>query len=556
MYIENHVLRGLSSQDMMQEELIIPEGVLKIDLNSNRDWWSETLSVNGEPRNIGYEFVDDDGKLKTAKSIELWHNSYRMDQLPLKRIKLPSTLQEICENAFRGWPIKEVVIPDSVERIGEQAFLGSDLQSVTLSPKTKTISEYCFASTHLQHVIIPEGVEEIKNGAFENISALKWISLPKTVKSVGSYAFARDRKHSEDESVPSIIKPIKYGPSKEDKIYGLRNDRNSYFWGSLVDIEEYAPLHRGKVLTANNVPNRNKREKISVEGYDSIGEFAFAECTNLKELSLAEGTKKIGIGAFAFCNGLKKIKLPQSLREIHKDAFIGCSEIEEIVIPEGVKIIGDSAFQDCEQVQKIILPNGLEVISNDLARGCSSLVSVNMPAKLTEIGDSAFEGTQILGVDLPKGVKTVGDSAFKGTKISTVAFPKGMTSVGQKCFEDCTELVDVSINNKITTIPLQCFKGCTSINTIKIPTSVQEMQDEAFANCENLRTVIYEGDGAKVHRSVSCFVDCPTSALSLDAKDDITTVIDGETYDVIAPERKITLDGIKKFLRGRDKGER
>ena len=79
--------------------------------------------------------------------------------------------------------INKVVIPEGVEEIGELAFQNiHTLKSVQLPSSLKKIGRQAFAATGLVTLKIPEGVKEIGLAAFFNSRSLRSISIPSTME--------------------------------------------------------------------------------------------------------------------------------------------------------------------------------------------------------------------------------------------------------------------------------------------------------------------------------------------------------------------------------------
>lgn len=90
-------------------------------------------------------------------------------------------------------------------------------------------------------------------------------------------------------------------------------------------------------------------EVILPAGLEIIGEYAFAECDNLKKVTV-KGCKTISVGAFRESRSLSKISLPKDLELIDDLAFENCVMLGKIKMPKGLKSIGHDAFMGCDRV--------------------------------------------------------------------------------------------------------------------------------------------------------------------------------------------------------------
>ena len=97
---------------------------------------------------------------------------------------------------------------------------------------------------------------------------------------------------------------------------------------------------------------------IISEGTTEIGEWAFANCTSLKSITIPESVTKIKEYAFRDCTSLETIIIPESVREIGRGAFYGCTSLTTITLPTGVDEIGDGVFEGCDSIATIFVPAG------------------------------------------------------------------------------------------------------------------------------------------------------------------------------------------------------
>ena len=59
---------------------------------------------------------------------------------------------------------------------------------------------------------------------------------------------------------------------------------------------------------------------------------------------MEEGVEKIGNLAFYQCSNLKEVNLPNSLRSIGRMVFSTCPSLEEIAIPEKITILSSETL--------------------------------------------------------------------------------------------------------------------------------------------------------------------------------------------------------------------
>ena len=133
----------------------------------------------------------------------------------IKSVKLPNTLTEISNAAFRGTPITEITIPASVKKLQGSVFQGctklakvtfegdymeefsgsfqncTSLRSVVCPRRVDMISYDMFTGcSNLTEVVLPENLKEIPSSMFDGCKKLTKIDVPHTVTKVGMSAFA------------------------------------------------------------------------------------------------------------------------------------------------------------------------------------------------------------------------------------------------------------------------------------------------------------------------------------------------------------------------------
>lgn len=171
----------------------------------------------------------------------------------------------------------------------------------------------------MKEIKLPDGVTEISESILQYCDSPETVKLPGNVKSIGMMAFFWDKNLTNIElpdSVTSIGERAFIGCAKMNPV-NLKN---------VTQIGDYA--FRGcESMNPISIPDR----------LESMGEFAFADCTGWTE----------------DVNGNKNIVIPRSLDKISVSTFQGCSGLTEMTIPDSVAGIEDSAFKGCSNLQTL-----------------------------------------------------------------------------------------------------------------------------------------------------------------------------------------------------------
>lgn len=126
-------------------------------------------------------------------------------------------------------------------------------------------------SKYIKEIYIENGITNIPSDFFYKLKQLTIVSIPKSVKSIGTSAF--------------------YGCSELLTVEFAQNSK-------LETIGESAFAYC-RSLKNISIPSR----------VTDIGKNAFLCCSSISELTLGYSVKSIGQGAFSSCNGLKKLRI-------------------------------------------------------------------------------------------------------------------------------------------------------------------------------------------------------------------------------------------------------
>lgn len=278
----------------------------------------------------------------------------------LTDITIPTSVTNIGASAFEECSsLTDITIPESVTSIGGEAFhetpwynnLPDDVIYVG-----KVLYKYKSAMPNITALEVKEGTISIADRAFENCSSLTDITLPESVTSIGSDAFANT---AWDDNLPDGM------------------------------------VYVGKILYKykNTMPDNTA---IAVkEGTISIANSAFEDCSGLTSITIPESVMSIGASAFAYCSNLTSITIPESVKSIGDYAFESCSSLTDITLSQGVASIGEGAFSDCSSLTDITLPETVTNIEGLAFYYCNSLTDVYCYAKVVPMvhSDTFFFGS-------------------------------------------------------------------------------------------------------------------------------------------------------------------
>lgn len=149
--------------------------------------------------------------------------------------------------------------------------------------------------------------------------------------------------------------------------------------------------------------------KITVDVQTGGGDSKIQELLERSIISYENSTIQT-IGQYAFCNckELKKLSLP-NVNKAEYCAFLSCSSLEEIYIPE-LESIGQSTFMGCARLSEISIPK-LRGTANNLFTECFSLKAIELPL-VNKVQPITFSNCSFLSVVKLSAASVIGSSAF------------------------------------------------------------------------------------------------------------------------------------------------
>lgn len=293
--------------------------------------------------------------------------------------------------------LKNVTIGEGVTAVGDSAFFKTAVEKIILPSTVIVVRSDAFRECRqLREVILNDGLKTIAESAFKQTENLSEISIPDSVKHIGSGCFAcsgiKSVKLPENSAFTSIL---------WETFFGCKNLETVKLPDSVNVIDDYAFSECTSLRSINldkvQVIDSSAFAKTALEyitlSARKIGSGAFAQCENLKKADLSGiGTKKVDSRLFFECMNLSKISLPKNqikifgddcfyhtaIKEITFDTeqitvglnAFGKTNLKKVVISENCNdiLFQDYAFREAE-VEEFVIPDFLEkVINHDLER--------------------------------------------------------------------------------------------------------------------------------------------------------------------------------------------
>ena len=295
-----------------------------------------------------------------------------------------------------------------------------------------------------EHLSMEEGITHIGDCAFYGSSYYKSYSTPRSVETIGDFAFS----------------------------------------GCFTDVNNAHVILIGLHL-----------DKLTEIGYGAFG----GAQSGIS--GLPESLVRIGNEAFYNCYfSDNTLSIPSKVEYIGDHAFYDCTNLTgDLVIPNSVTYLGSYAFYQCSGFDgTLTLSENLTTIDISTFEGCSSLTgTLTIPEKVETIKGSAFRGTNITGeLIIPDNVTSIESYAFGGCNITgTLTIPNSITSISRNCFEN-TSITELVLHDGITDIGIAAFQNCSSLSKVtSFATTAPTLGTNVFTGISADATLYYPSAG-------------------------------------------------------------
>lgn len=510
------------------------DGLTEVNISKLRNTGEQAFAGCANLKTV---YINKDGLTKLGagmfyqspiENVKLYGDDTYTEDVVIKFSQIPTY-------AFRNTNIKSALIVGDVVTIGEYAFAGNNnLESVNIAGSVEYINSYAFANNpKLTSVILPNSTTNYEDNIFASSAKLENVTFQENtfIKTIGmNFLYGTNVSNFVvDQNNENYIANNQYVLNKSGETIVLAAP--NYEYGDYVLPSEYTAISDaafsgiskitaitlnnnvslGQYAFANctNLTNAtvgenaisnyafygdSKLKTVDFENINSIGNYAFYR-TNITNLELKEGTK---VGKYAFANSyITSIKLNNNIK-LDDSAFESVSSLQSVTMPDDATItIGDSAFKNDYNLSIIDLSKATGALGSYAFYGCSSIRSAVL-TNVTSIGDYAFAGClRLQTLEIPS-VTSIGDYAFAqdpnktdlGTpQITSIVIPQSVTKLGVGIFYNVTTLTNADVNANVSVLPENTFYGNTSLNGVRLSSTINEIGKNAFAACSSLNSI-------------------------------------------------------------------
>ncbi len=415
--------------------------------------------------------------------------------IPTKHEGLP--VKAIGDEAFKDCTtITSVVIPSCITSIGKSAFSDceylrevyiSDLVAwcnITFGGNNSSNPLYEAGRLFLNgecvdNLVIPSTITEIKPYTFCGI-AVSNIQISEGVTVIGNSAFVEGLVHRGIFADATITIPASVTSIGDNAFSDRENTRNITICNNsqLKSIGAYAFSHMP--FLENVTFGENSK-------LESIGDYAFYIAgQKLTNIAIPDSVTSIGKGAFSWCQSLTNITIPRGVTSIGEEAFSGCNGLTSVTFADNCQLatIGEEAFAYCTGLTSVTIPDSVTSIGLGTFSGCSGLTSITIPFVGAKAGVTSSDTYQY-----PFGY-------IFGTKSYTNSTS---TTIRQYYYGDSTSdttYSDYCIPSSLKTVTFTgdkllygAFSNCSSLTSIVLTDSVTSIGGRAFGGCSGLESV-------------------------------------------------------------------
>lgn len=426
-------------------------------------------------------------------------------EVGIKNLTLPSTLTAIGTDAFGECEGIEVitcdaVTPPTLADAGNEIYVfykmdpntGDALPISTLTAinvPAASVAAYKAADGWKEYAdkIVAQGGGAATTTTFTYTATAKETKFDTFAKFTGATAV---KSHDFADGAGTVV--------YEGTVTEIQGDAFRAAGGSNTNLTSITIPESVTSLAANALRKSTALTTVNFAGtptLTTIGNYVFASCSALANITLPASVTTIGGQAFSDCTALTTFDVPEGVTSIGGQAFGGCSNLTAINFTGTPTLtsIGGSAFYNCKKLTTLTLPESLTTIGNDVFNG-AGITSVFIPKNVSDVGAGLSYGCEIASItvdpdnakydsrnDCNAVIETATNKLVAGC-LNTV-IPDGIVTLGTFAFAQFQGTFSLTIPESVTSFEFGAIHMCPGLTTVNIPSGITSMDDMLFGGC-------------------------------------------------------------------------
>ena len=399
---------------------------------------------------------------------------------------IPNSITAIGEGAFAAIRhLRTITLPDSLQTIGGSAFVLCDsLSSISFPTALTYFGEYSFNGCYaLDSIFLASTVPPtLGYGAFSGVAS----SIPVVVP---CYTYSTYTESSWHNYFSNIIEPTDCPILTYFDFWDISSSNDTLYY-KILDSNNVACVHplmfdynaehsywmgytqpSESLVIPDSVTNGNVTYHVA-----SIWDNTFKGNTNITSVTIPEGIDSLGDYAFANCSNLDTMYYNVDSNAYWTGQSLTWTSYEGETYDYYISYAGTTIFEN-DNISTLYIGNNVRHIPELLfnAPGFDNLETLffNADSLLPNPNNDYFY-----------------HGHFKNLPITALHIGENVKHIPNKAFMDCHYLTRIVIPNSVTRIGTYAFYNNREVNLLKIGCSVSSIGYAAFDRCINLDTII------------------------------------------------------------------
>ncbi len=296
-------------------------------------------------------------------------------------------------------------------------------------------------------IVLPESIDhlpvkEIAENAFSSYGNVSKIVVPDSVEKIGAEAFYLREDSSNRDEIVDISLPF------------VGEHRDAYF--EVNSLDKNVDYIKNQIKYIFKDYQIGKKYSLKITDATNIGAEAFKGDNHVTSIEIFDGVTSIEDNAFYNCTALSKIILPDTLEHLGVGVFYGTSHT--------------SAYDD-----RVFTDGDFQYIGS----------KTNPYLVLVEYRDD-----DVVSLKIHERTKIIAYNVFAAWKKELTSIDlSNVEVIGANAFNDCSNLKNIIMSNKLKRIEHHAFMFCKKLKNIKLNDGLKYLGECAFQNCTELEWI-------------------------------------------------------------------